>query len=190
MNKFIVLFIFLSGISVFATAQKKKDAAPVVIPDMPINPDTKLITYSDVVEIEKAPQKLLYSRALSWANKYYVNPKDVIREANEAEGKIVIKARYRIYTSESKEGTKGFAGDVMYTMTIDFKEEKYRYQITNFTWQKRSAFPIERWMDDKADTFVSDYALYLEQTDAQIKELIASFTTRMATEEKVKKDDW
>lgn len=178
-------------ITTITIAQKrKKDDVPVVIPEMPIDVDTKLISYADVVDIDSTTQQILYTRALAWAHSYYVNPKDVLREKNSAEGKIVIKARYRIYTTPDKEGTKVQSGDVIYTMTIDFKENKYRYNITDFTWKKRSAYPIERWMDDEADTFQPVYAAYLEQTNELMKELIASFTTRMATVEKVKDDDW
>ena len=189
MNKSVLLLIALFIVSVPVTAQKKKDQ-PIVIPEMPVDADTKLITYSEVVDVDTTSAKILYGRAWSWANGFYVNPKDVIREASKEKGSILIKARYRIYSSPDKEGTKAYVGDVMYTLTLEVKENKYRYIITGFNWQKRSAYPIERWMDDKSDTFVPDYAYYLEQTDATMKELIASLKNRMNMAEKTKDDDW
>lgn len=185
---FIVFFLFSFGVN--AQKKKSKDEAPVVIPDMPIDVDTKRITYSDVISIDTTEKKVLFNRALSWANNYYVNPKDVIRSKDLNEGSLVLKARYRIYTTPDEDGTKVLSGDVMYTMTIDVKDNKYRYSITDFNWQKRSAFPIERWMDQESDTFQPVYAAYLEQTDELMKEIITSFTTRMATVENVKDDDW
>src|SRR5688572_28426071 len=95
MKKIILGIIMLS--SAFCTpifAQKQK--GPLVIRALPVDSLTGLYTYTEVVTVENIKKNDLFNRALSWANAYYKNPGDVIREKDSNTGKLLIKARYRI----------------------------------------------------------------------------------------------
>jgi hypothetical protein len=157
---------------------------------MPINESTKLISYSGKHKIAESYKELLYNKALDWANTYYKNPTDVIREKNPDKGTIVIKARFRISNEPDKDGTVTAAGNVMYTMTIEFKDNKNRYEITALNWQQTTAFPIERWMDTTAPTFTASYVHYLNQTREAITGVESSFNNAMGTHAIPASDDW
>ena len=189
MKKIFVLSVVTFLFSVQVIAQRGK-TAEVVIPEMPISKTTNLISFKGKNSIAESYKELLFNRALEWANKYYKNPGDVIREKDLAKGVIVIKARYRISNEPDKEGTVTNAGNVMYTMTIEFKDNKYRYEISSLNWMQRSAYPIERWMDKDSPTFLNVYAHYLNQTREVIAELETSFNDAMGNKMPPEDDDW
>ncbi|MBL0340256.1 MAG: DUF4468 domain-containing protein [Bacteroidetes bacterium] len=186
-NIFAIILCSLIFVSHLA-AQKNKQ--PIVIPDLPIDTTTGLYSYTKVVEVAGKNKTELYNKAFAWANTYYKNPADVIREKNAEEGKLLIKARYKIYNEADKKGVITAAGDVMYSLTINIKDGKYRYEITKINWQQTSMFPIERWKDTASSSFNSAYPYYLKQTDEKIKEIIAALEKGMKAESKDKKDDW
>lgn len=169
-------------ISASANAQNSK---------LPLNSETKLISYSKVVQADSIDKKELYMRAFTWANTFYKNPADVIREKDAAAGKIVCKARYKITNPPNKDGFEKDAGDVMYTLTIQIKEGRYKYELSQINWKQISYFPAERWMDTKAPGYVKEYDYYLKKTDETVKKVIADFENGMTVStKKVKKEDW
>lgn len=185
----IIASIICAVVFTFPLSAQKSNQI-VTIPDLPVDAATGLYSYSNVVDLPGKSKIELYNKALAWANTYYKNPVDVIREKDPEEGKLIIKARYKIVNEADKKGVATAAGDVMYTLTIGTKDNKYKYEITKINWQQKSAFPIERWKDTGSPSFVPTYAYYLEQTDLKIKEVISSLEKKMKEEAKAKKDDW
>lgn len=190
MKKIVLLFLCMLSLN-FVNAQKDKDKdAPVAIPQLPIDPATGLYTYTEVIEIPGTSKDELYKRAFAWANVFYKNPTDVIREKNPQEGKILIKARFKISNEADKKGVVTAAGDVMYSLTLNFKDGKYKYEITKINWQQLSYYPIERWKDTSAGSYKPVYNHYLSQTDEILKAVIADFKIKIAEPPKVKSTDW
>jgi len=183
---FIILFSVLFGN--IALAQKEK--APVIIPDLPVDMETGLYSYSAVIEVHGANKEEIYKRAFNWANSYYKNPADVIREKDPVAGKLLIKARYRINNEPDKKGVVTQAGDVMYTLTMNFKDGRYKYEITKINWQQTSYYPIERWKDQSAPSYKAAFPYYLKQSDESIKALIMDFTTKIGAVATSKPKDW
>ena len=158
---------------------------------LPVDDETKLITYKKVTDVAGVAKAELYNRSFNWANTFYKNPANVIREKNAEEGKLVIKARYKIFDQpDKKTKVAADAGDVMYTLTIECKDGKFRYRLSNFNWQQTSAFAAERWMDTKNQYYKTDWAGYLTQTDEMAKKLTADLEKAVITTPKIKKDDW
>ena len=82
--------------------------------------------FSEVVEITLS-KKTLYSNALSWAMSFYEEFKSVVQLESETDGRLVIKDYDLILYSD---GTKEH---VYYTLTIDCKDNKFRYIINDIT---------------------------------------------------------
>lgn len=172
-----------------AAAQKNMPlSAPVVLP---VDPITHLITYEAVTQVQGATTEVLYKRAFDWFNSYYKNPTEVIRENDIENGKIVGKPRFRISNPPDKEGTKTDAGLVQYTITVGVKDGRFKYELTEFNWKQTSYYPLERWMDTKAQTYTPVYNHYLTQTDDYVKEMIKNLKRAMMSDKPVKdKDNW
>ncbi len=182
--------LLLCSLLILTSAFAQNNKEPIAIPNLPLDSITSLYTYTDVVELPGVLKDELYNRAFSWANGYYKNPADVIREKNPGEGLLLIKARFRISNEPDKKGVITQAGDVMYTLTLNFKDGKYRYEITRINWQQVSYYPIERWSDTASASFKPAYAYYLQETDKSLKAVISDFSKKIAEPVKVKSSDW
>lgn len=156
----------------------------------PIDEDTKLITYTKVVELVNVTKTDVYNRALAWANLYYKNPAEVLREKSADDGKVVCKGRFKLMGEPDKKGFQKDEGNVQYTLTIEAKDGKYRYKLTEINWKQISYYPAERWMDTKNQYYNKSWDWNLKYSDEQITKLIAELNKYMTNPPKAKKDDW
>ena len=155
---------------------------------LPISPDTKLITYQDVVKADGL-SKQLFNRAVNWINVNYKNPADVTKVRNPESGLIEILHRFDLSRIDDK-GNKVAAGVVIYTLRLELKDGRYRYTITDMSLKSASRFPVERWLDKTDKAYNPNYALFLTQLDKQVKEVIASLKKGMLSDVQPKKDTW
>ena len=184
----IPVLIFLLTFSV-ASAQKNQQPA-FVVPAMTINEETKLVTYSGVIE-ENAVKDELYKRALKFFNTNYKNPVDVIKKQDEAIGEIEGIARFTIYNPSDKDGVRPQAGLVSYTINLKMKDNRYKYEITKINWKQASYYGIEKWMDKSSPNYKAIYDYYLVQTDEQMKELTEKLAKAMKQPSvQQKNDEW
>jgi len=92
--------------------------------------------FSEVVEIGLSKQTL-FANALSWAMSFYEDYKSVVQTESESDGRLVIKDYELILYPQKTEER------VYYTLTIDCKDNKYRYvfndiKIKDYTPDKYS----------------------------------------------------
>lgn len=160
---------------------------------LPVDKETKLVTYSEVVEMPGMSKDTLYARAMNWFKKQYKNPNEVIKEQDASKGSITGVHRFKITkevpsNKKNEPAVKNDAGLVSYTINIAAKDGKYRYEITKINWKQASHFAIERWMDTQAATYDPAYAGYLEQTDEYMKKLVEDLKKGMTYTAKAKSD--
>lgn len=155
---------------------------------LPVDPETKLVTYTEVVNMPGVNQKELYKRAHKWFHKYYKNPADVIREKDSVSATITGIHRFKI--TKDVKGTKSDAGMVQYTIKVMCKEGKYKYEVSKINWKQTSYYGIEKWMDKTAASYDPQFESYLAQTDQQIKAVIEDLKKGMNDAGEKKKEDW
>ncbi len=172
-----LVFLFLTSTAI---AQENTAA-------LPIDPDTKLITYKEVVQQEG--NKLdLFNRAVEWINKTYKNPADVTKVRNPETG--LIELIHRIELTLDEKGVTRAGGIVDYTLKLEMKEGRYRYTITNFNLKQASRVPIEKWLDKTDKAYTPSLDLYLAQVDDHTRKLIESLKKGMEPPIQKKVDDW
>jgi Domain of unknown function (DUF4468) with TBP-like fold len=154
---------------------------------MPVDPETKLITYKEVVTSTGTPEEL-YNRAIAWINKQYKNPADVTKVRDFASG--VIEILHRIDLEKTEKGSKVHGGFVDYSMKLEMKDGRYRYTINNFTLKTISRQPIEQWMDKNSPSYTPIYEDYLKQVDEYTRKLIDSLKQGMQPPAAKKPDTW
>ena len=92
------------------------------------------ITYQQVVEIEDAPQELLFVNAYNYLESLVENHKNlkVDPQCNQDSTEIYLPLEYTVYNDfpiHSPHGT------ISYLFTVAVKDGKYRYTATNFSFQ-------------------------------------------------------
>jgi hypothetical protein len=189
MKKILASVLFLNAllaVDVFAQINENIDPGK-----FPIDVSTKRISFVEVVVVPATDALEMFHRGLKWFNTYYKNPADVIRETDSLRNKIVGKARFKIYKPSDRKDVKMEGGNVEYTITLNLKADKFRYTITDLNWKQSSYFPVERWLDTTAQTYVKAYyPSYLEQMDKQVHEIISNLEAFMKTMPAKKNDDW
>lgn len=155
---------------------------------VPVNEDTGLITYQEVVETKGNPNEL-YNRAIAWVNSFYVNPSSATRVRNPENGIIDILHRFRL-TYDDNSSVQRDAGLVSYELLLELRDGRYRYTMSNFTLRQASRFPVERWLDKTDRAYNPNWDIYLTQVDEFARNLIESLRLGMEPEVIIEEDDW
>lgn len=184
MKKFLIASIAL--LPVISFGQK---TPPAPMPDMPIDSITKLVSYSAVIAKPNTSQRELYFRADAWIKSYFKNPTGVIQSMDTTKWTIELKHGFDTHKT-TETGATLIQATFKYSITLNFKEGKFRYTITNFSKKDVTQFPVEKMLDDN-DPHRDWNVEVLQQLDDHIMELLQSLKARMdlpATS--VKKDEW
>ncbi|MBK9318116.1 MAG: hypothetical protein IPM91_04300 [Bacteroidetes bacterium] len=78
----------------------------------------------------------------------------------------------------------------MYTLTLQFKEGRYRYELTDFNWKQQSYYACERWMDKTKASYEPKFDYYLQQVNSTAGEVLKSLEKSISTAPSAKTDDW
>lgn len=183
MKKLFICLIII-GFSVPAFTQN----ATVTVPKIPVDSITKKITYTEVVQ-QQGKKDTLFKRAIHWCNTFFKNPQDVTKTRDAENGKVEGIYRFKIYNAPLKDGTQVEAGMVSFTFTIECKENKYRYKITDLNLKGQSYFALEKWLNKKDPSYRAEDDNYLVQIDKYMKEFAVSLKKGML-EAKKGNDNW
>lgn len=176
--KTINLILLLSTLSLPLMAQR---------PNFPIDEETGMITYKEVVEEEGTKQEF-FNRAIGWINEYYKNPVNVTKTRDPESG--LIKGLHRIKIKNiDEEGNETDAGVVQYRFTLGLKDGRYRYILTEFSLKQGSKIPVEKWLNKDDPQYNSNWDQYLTQINDFAESWIASLKKGMQPKAKKKDDD-
>jgi len=145
---------------------------------LPLDAKTGKTVYTEVVQVSGASQKELYARALNWFKTYFPNPASVLKEQDTINGKIT--GQHGMYIFKTLENGDRFkSGQVKYTIEVQVKEGRYKFQVDDIFKLATPKVYIEEWLDEKAPDKEAQFG-YVKQVDAQIKEVIGKLKEAMA----------
>lgn len=125
----LLLAIFL--IPFFANAQTVTNV-------LPLDSATQKYTYTEVVKVDSASADALYSRAKVALAKLFVSGKDVSQVNDDNAKQVVGKGFTECITSDGM--MKRNFGKIWFVLTIQCKDGRYKYTITDFE-QESTAWP-------------------------------------------------
>ena len=183
----ILALVLLAALPFSLMAQKKGELS---WPEMKLDPSTNLITYSDVPEVAGVSASDLYDRAFKWGGEYYKNFGEKLRKQDKEGGEIEIFARFPIYAYDKKGNiTTSRQGLAQYTLTLRFRDGRYKYTVTDLNMKDKSYQPLEKWLD-REDPNAENHSYYLTDIDAEITTTIKSMTEAIAKDPEKAGDDW
>jgi hypothetical protein len=154
---------------------------------VPVDPDSHLIMYREVVN-QEGNKDILYNRAAEWLRVYYVNPTSVVKVLDKVNGKIEGTGRMNIFYTD-KDGTARNAGLVTYELKLEFRDNKFRYTLTDFNLKTESRSPLEKWLNKSDPAYNEQWDIYLHQIDTTMQRLVKSLKAEMQPKV-IKKDEW
>lgn len=184
MKKIISLLIILTaGLAAVAQVGKVEGTDRI-----PVNPNTNLITFQEVVQ-EEGSQKDHFERASEWLHHYFKQPVYVTQVRDASSGLIKGKHQFEIFFYEKD--IKKRAGLVKYYFKIECKDGRYRYTIDNFMLTALSKYPCEHWLDKNHRDYNEQWPDYLEQLrEYALNNFAKSLKEYMVPPVKVEEDDW
>ncbi len=174
LKHFILLISFAMPLWIWAQDTKT---------EVPLD-QTGKIRYKEVVQ-QKGSAAELFKLCVKWINTAYTNPTAVTKERNMADKKIVIKHLFPIYNGEHTNANK--AGHVLYTMTIQFKADRYKVEMTDFLQKKVSRFPASRWLKEGTADYHPEY---IEQLNTFATEMINNLKKGMLPKAEYQEEEW
>jgi len=181
------LSVFTSGI-IIGCACFFSVVAQTASSVVPVDPETNKITYKEVVNQEGNPG-YLYDKAIQWFGYYYLNAASVFSVQDRVNGKVEGIGRLRIFNTDSKTSAHTDGGIVTYGIKIEFKENRYRYTLSDFNLKTASRFPIEKWMNKEDPSYNKNWDSYLYQIDTTMQRLVSTLKEKMKPTV-AKKDEW
>ena len=95
----------------------------------------------------------------------------------------------KIYYNDAGTGARTDGGMVLYQIKIEFKENRFRYTLTDFSLKTASRFPAEKWMNKSDPGYNPNWDGFLYQIDTTMQRLTATLKEKMKPTV-VKKDEW
>lgn len=89
------------------------------------------VTYTEVVDANGKTKDELYDMAKMWFTTTYNSANDVLQMDSKESGTIVGKALFK-YIYPKLMGSESVKGTINYTIKLYFKDNKYKYEITDF----------------------------------------------------------
>ena len=175
--KKIIVFLAFVMVGLMAFGQNKK-GPEIPYPNVPIDEQTNLVTYKEVVQQANATPQELYDRAMQWVKNYYKNTAEVIKSSDRDKGVIQLRSSVKIYVVK-EDGSKLFKNIVYYNMKIECRPGRYRYTITDFNEKATAAAPVEVWLNTENPKWEIGQYAWLNQIDEQIQALIESLEEGM-----------
>lgn len=100
--------------------------------NFPVDKETSKISYTEVVGIQGVSKAELYARGATWFAKTYGSSKAVLEISDKEDGKLMGKALTEVSFKNPPLGTR-YGGLVNYTITVQVKDDKYKYTITDLS---------------------------------------------------------
>lgn len=180
--------MLIASIPFAVMAQKKKDE--LSWPAMEVDSKSNLITYSEVPEVANVSAQELYDRAMKWGSGHYKNFAEKLRKQDKENGEMEIFARFPFYAYDKKGNkTTSQQGLAQYTMTIKFRDGRYKYTVTDLNFKASSYQPLEAWLD-REDPNAENHSYYLTDIDAEIRNTINSMKEAISKADEKSSDDW
>ena len=156
-------------------------------PKLPLDPDSKLIMYREVVN-QEGIKDILYDRGASWFSAFYKSPSSVLKIQDKVNGKLEGTGRFVISYIDDQ-GNKQNGGLILYNIKLELKDNKYRYTVSDFNLKSVSRFPLEKWLNKNDPAYNPQWDSYLYQVDTTIQRLVGNLKEGMKPKV-IKKDEW
>lgn len=152
------------------------------------------VNYNDVVLVDSCSKDRLYLKAKHWFIDSYRSAKDVIQLDDKENGELIGKGFFETYWQ-----ILFYAGqqiNVWYTVKIQMKENKFRYEITDFRIKYYSAptskydsgsdvdLPLEEWNKQRPENLRK----VCKKIDIEIQNTISTLKSTMKSQ--MKNEDW
>ena len=137
------------------------------------------VYYSEVVQIDSTDKSKLYTKAKKWFVDQYKSAKDVIQLDDKENGEIIGKGYFETQWQANFMTMQKV--NVWHTVKVSVKDNKYRYEISNFELKWHTA-PSKYSSGGNTEVLIEDFwknresnaKKYFAKVDTEVKSIISS----------------
>lgn len=158
---------------------------------LPVNPDTHLVDFTEVVKVDSATAKVLYSNAKLYMANAFVSGK-AATQLNDDENFTIVGNGYISVGVSTMLGKKP-CGGFDFKVTIQCKDGRYRYSFTGFNHSASggdACGPIEKAKSGNFDVTKKDWNNWKDMVRSQINTTIVDLKKYMEGSVAATKGNW
>jgi len=132
-------FVRQKDLAGLASGQTVKQVAAIINAPLPLDPSSRLIDFTKVVQVPGANKDELYARGKVWFANTFKSAQNVIQADDKSAGILIGKGWQTAYVPNVFGSP--IAVKLWYTVKLAFKEGRYKYDITDFKFE----YPITKY---------------------------------------------
>ena len=113
--------------------------------DFPLDPKGGIV-YQEVVEVDSMKKEQLYQNALKWIQFLSQEDENLITRRDSIAGSIFIQSSFIVYTQSGI--FRKVSGKIHYSISLDVKNDKYRFNFSDFVFHYYSETRNYMMMDN------------------------------------------
>ena len=126
--------------------------------NLPIDPKTEKICFRKVIPVEGSQDDVFNRIYSQFMNTYYKSPATILQQ-NDGR---TMKGKHQ-FQLDNGEAVKSKWTWITYYFTIEVREGRVRYTLTDFMQKTQSNHPCEEWMNKEDPLYQPVWDSYLEQ---------------------------
>ena len=152
---------------------------------LPIDPKTEKITFRKVINTVGSQDEVFNRIYSNFMNSYYKSPSTIL---NQNDGRT-LKGKHQ-FQLDNGDAVKSKWPWITYYFTIEVREGRVRYTLTDFMQKTQSNHPCEEWMNKEDPLYQPVWDKYLEQIAAFAEDWGKQFEESLEPEKVIEEEEW
>ena len=153
--------------------------------NLPIDPKTEKITFRKVIPTEGSQDEVFNRIFSGFMNSYYKSPSTILQQ-NDGR---TLKGKHQ-FQLDNGDAVKSKWPWVTYYFTIEVREGRVRYTLTDFMQKTQSNHPCEEWMNKEDPLYQPIWESYLNQIAAFGEDWGKQFEEKLIPEKVIEEEEW
>ena len=153
--------------------------------NLPIDPKTQKISFQKVIQTEGTNEEVHNRIYSNFLNSYYKNAAQVLQQTDVN----IFKGKHTFQLDNGEE-VKSKWPWITYRFTIEVREGRIRYTLTDFMQKTQSNHPCEEWMDKENALYQPVWDSYLEQIAAFAADWGTQLEEKIVPEKTIEEEAW
>ena len=153
--------------------------------DLPIDMKTEKICFREVIKTVGSPEDV-YNRIYSkFINSYYKSPTSILTQNDQK----TLKGKHQ-FQLDNGDPVKSKWPWVTYHFTIEIREGRVRYTLTDFMQKTQSTHPCEEWLNKEDPLYNPLWGTYLDQIAAFAQDWKEKFEKGLVPDKVFAEEEW
>ena len=153
--------------------------------NLPMDSKTEKITFRKVIPTQGTEDEVFNRIYSNFMNSYYKNPSSIIQQ-NDGR---TLKGKHQ-FQLDNGDPVKSKWPWITYYFTIEVREGRVRYTLTDFMQKTQSSHPCEEWMNKEDPKYQPIWDSYLNQILEFGNDWGEKFEEKLAPEKVIIEEEW